>query len=259
MSLREAQATFADPFRTPVSALVHAVEHDTDGATPETAVRQGSKRLTRLVSGALDDVTSAMVQTLGTRRAFIDFRHEGFRRVRALSDVRRLNLWEVDEVAQRLPPRYVAVGAALGLLAGSFGRGGALVSVPLVLSLATRAIGDYAVHYGFDPLEVTERRFVRDVLVAALTPVASVRSASVEHLLTAAALAARAWQRREGRVTGGVLFRMVESICRFGLSRRQKKALVHAGSIVVAAAYAWLLVGVMRAARSAYRQRFLSR
>jgi hypothetical protein len=252
MSLREARATFRDPFRTPVSALVHIVEED--GARPLSLPWRG---LGRLLGGALDAAVAMGIRTLDARAVVRHFRGEGVR-VRGAHELLRLELWEIDEVTARLPRQYLAAGAALGLAAGSLGLAGVAIDVTLVVPLAARAIGDYALHYGFDPRGSEERRFARDVLVAALTPVRSVRAASIDDLAAAALAGTRAWRRREIGL-GATLLRIAQRVFATGLSRGQRAAVARVGCVAAAAVNAWLLVGVMRAARSAYRQRFLAR
>jgi EcsC protein family len=259
MSLREARAAFQDPFRTPISALVHVVERDARDAKAlgRTVLQRGMSRLARVLQGALDAGFRGVFRTLNARAVYGGFRGEGVR-VRRAQDVARLELWEVDEVAERLPPRYIAASVAVGVLSGSLGRVGALVDGALVVGLAARAIGDYALHYGFDPRAPSERRFARDVLVAALTPAHSVRAASIDELVAAGLAAARAWRRREVGLGAPALLRIAQHVFSRGLTRGQRASVARVGSVVAAAVNAWLLLGVMRAARSAYRERFLA-
>ncbi len=243
ISLREARATFADPFRTPVSALVHVVDRDVSSA-------RGSSPVARMVARCLDALFELTFRTIGTHMVFEDFRHEGLRRIRTVTDVRKLELWEVDEVADPLVRRYLTATVALVVFAG----GG--LAAPLSFGLAARAIGDVAFRYGFDPRAPGERRFARDVLVASLTPASSVRSASLDQLLAAALT----WSRRRDSVLGVLtLIRLVRGLLRAGLSQPQRESLARVGTAVAAAANVWLLVGVIRAARSAYRERFIAR
>jgi hypothetical protein len=139
------------------------------------------------------------------------------------------------------------------------GRAGVLLGAPLVLLLAARAVGDHALHYGFDPDAPEERRFARDVLVAALTPAVSVRAASIDELARGAIAGARAWRRREVGLGVPLLLRLGQRILSHGLSREQRASLARVGGVAAGAVSAWLLVGVMRAARSAYRERFVAR
>jgi hypothetical protein len=261
MSLREVRATFADPYRTPVSALVYVALVDPGGPgrgvrPSRDSTRRGGRRLAHLVERAIDALFTIALRSLAPRRALADFPRHGLVHVRAPADVLRLDLWEVDEVARRVLPRYVAAGAALGMITGSLGVVGGIVGLPLVAVLAARAIGDYALHYGVDPRSPGERRFARDVLIAALTPAKSVRSASTDELIAAVIAGARAWQRRRIALGVPLLIRLTRGVCRGGPSRGPSP-LAHAGAILVAAVEAWLLVGVMRAAQSAYRERFL--
>jgi hypothetical protein len=259
MSLREVRATFADPFRTPVSALVHVVEQDEDTLAARSVIRRLASRVGRATDLGLDRVLGLVLETLSAKMALRALARSTTRRVRDLTDVERLALWEVDEAVEHLPVRYLAASAALGLFAGSRGSAGIILGAPLVLGLAVRAIGDVALHYGFDPRVPAERRFVRDVLLASLTPAASVRSASIDELLAAAVVGVRAWNRRRSGLGAPLVLRLARRLVRAGLSRDERRSVARLGSIAAAAVNGWLLVGVMRAARSAYRVRFLER
>jgi hypothetical protein len=250
-SLEEARATFADPYRTPVSALVHA-------ARGRAHHRRAGPRLTRALVRAMDLGFDLVFRALAPETVWRSFARHGVR-ARDPVDVAHLELWEVDEVADRLPSHYIAAGAALGIVVGATGRFGAILDAPLVAAVAAHAIGHYALHYGFDVRDVEERRFARDVLVAALTPVESVRAASADELVIAAIAVLRAWRGRDVGLGAWMFVRLAHRVLTKGLSRDQRASLARVCGVATAVVNAWLLFGVMRAARSAYRQRFVAR
>jgi hypothetical protein len=209
------------------------------------------------------------------------FQRAGYRRIGALADIRRLALWEVDEVAESLVARYVALGAALGGATLGLGSAGALVDLPAAIALAMRAIDESAMHYGFDPACPEERAFARRVLAAALSPAGRLHGASFEPVVHTALTLARLWQRRSsgGFAFGRLAFEVAGKTARAiaARTRRSRSSVrriatrganastssVTVGSatrvVLGAAATAWLLAGVARAAQRAYRERFLLR
>lgn len=259
-TLNELGEAFTSPFRTPVAALVHVVSGPPAGSPLR---RRRSRRLGVLLKSALVRVDQLATSSLRPSAVFAAYRRGGHARVKTLADVRRLELWEQDEVAEHVQAKYLAGGAALGVVAGAVGVPGAALLVPLVTVLALRAIGDYALHYGYDPSTPSERKFAVGILAAALSPTSNLRSASVDELVEAGTSLARAWRReKNARVALPFVLGIAKRVFRTLLTRSDRHVVARMasrlGSIVGAGASAWLLLGVMRAARSAYRERRLA-
>ncbi len=262
-TLSDLEAASRGPFCTPISALVHAVGEEGRSAPTRRHPRQ--ERLGSALRGALVHLNAVATSTLSRPSVYKTFRREGYRRVRTLDDVRRMELWEVDEVADGVERKYVAGGAVLGALAGALGlRWGVLIDLPVVTLLAFRAIGEYALHYGYDPSSPEERAFAIAILTGALSPKSDVHGASLDELIDAGTSMARTWKREKDlRLVVPVAWALGKRL--FGtLIRRADRRLAsrigsRAFSVASAGANAWLVFGVMRTARAMYRERRLRR
>jgi hypothetical protein len=177
------------------------------------------------------------------------YRRAGYRRVRVTRDVRRLALWEVDELSEWVVGKYAALGVGLGLGAALLGPLGLHASALLSALLALRAVDETAIRYGYDARSPRERPFLRSALAVALHD-----DGSLEDLAHSAVAWARAWRRWTRAVPVAVTL----GLARAGLAARDVRSTLDIRALVLAAANAWLLAGVARSARSAYRERFLS-
>lgn len=225
-SLLEVKEGLGGPLRTPVSALLHLAAQGTPPA--RTSQRREHRTIAEAVRWMLGGLSDRAARSLRVR-------------------VRRVALWEADEGSAGLAPRYAALGVLLGLAAGGLRRAGAGANVPLVAFLGLRVIHEHAAWYGFDPHAPHERAFAARLLAAALAPSAALHDAPFDDLVRAGARAARRW-RKDAMVRAGVVVALA-------VARRLPRS---AGGLALAAVDAWLLAGVARAARSAYRARRLT-
>ncbi len=258
-SLREARAAFANPLLTPLSALAHlALEARQEGK--QDALALPAKRLSRALSTALALLHALTLKTLSTQRVVETFRKAGYRRVKSLADVQKLDLWEVDEVADSLRGKYLLAAAGSGLVAGSFGLVGATTDLPLITGMALRCLDECALHYGFDPSLPAERSFIVKVLAAALGPAASAKAASLEEVVHLALSMKRHWETRRFR---GVSLPMAAQLLRRGAQmisgKKSSKLLGTVGAAATGGVNTWLMMGVLQAGMSAYREKFLLR
>jgi hypothetical protein len=258
-TLKEARDAFKNPLLTPLSALAHIIG-DARRAGRQDALRLPTRRLSRSLSTALAFLNDLALRTLRPAAVVDAFRKAGHRRVRQVADVQKLDLWEIDELADGVKSKYLLASAALGLVSGSFGLAGAAADVPLVSTMALRCIDECALFYGFDPNTPDERAFTVKVLAAALGPARSAKTASVEELAQLAMLVKDRW---EAQAMGGVSLPMAAQLLRktAGLlaGRGRSRALGSIGAALTGGVNAWLMVGVVQAGLSAYRERFLAR
>jgi hypothetical protein len=266
-TLREARR--ADPLRTPVAALVHLAgttraptrERPFESAPGAKSLGARAREVALFASGvlahAVDALNDVARRTLDRRAVAVRFQRAGHRSIapERLADVRRLALWEVDEVAEGLAFRYAALAAGLGGATVAMAPAGLAFDVAAVIALAMRAIDECALIYGFDPSDPDERRFARNVLAAALTSRAEVRRASFVPVIRAGMSALRLL-RVVGPVAGAVRRAAGASASRRPTRVRASAATV-AAVLASGAVHAWLMVGVVRAAEAAYRERFL--
>ena len=247
------------PYRTPISALVQVLRAQVLGAqVPGVRVLRDSRELPvpDTFALALWRILAAMghvaAKTVRSER-LDELRRWAMRPVRSLGDRSRLDLWEVDEAVRWVEPKYVALGALVGLASGPFGMRGLAVGKPLLTLLALRQIHEYAMRYGFDVDDPEERAFAVRVLVAALCPNRLPGQVQPEDLSQVTRTA-----KYVGRFVG--FFDAVRSVVRRVLRTKKSSRAVPAVTAVGMAAYgAWFLRGVAEVASLAYRERFVAR
>ena len=258
-SLREARAAFANPLLTPLSALAHLAQEARQEGKKD-ALALPAKRLSRALSTALALLHALSLRTLSEQRVVDGYRKAGHRRVKALGDVQKLDLWEVDEVAESLRGKYLLAAAGSGVVAGSFGLIGATTDLPLISAMALRCLDETALHYGFDPAEPDERRFIVKVLAAAIGPAASAKTASLDEVVQVALAVKKHWEPRRVR---GISLPMAVQILRKGAQvisgKKRSRLLGTVGAAATGGVNTWLMMGVLQAGMSAYREKFLVR
>lgn len=257
--LRDARDAFDNPFRTPISAFAHMVERRGRPSDAQIAALMDGETGAVVVSAAsgVAALGELAMRTLRPEAVWASFRREGHRGVRGIAHVRRLALWEVDEVADGLRKKYLLLGAALGAAAGAAGVSALTLDAPVITALAMRAIGDVALHYGFDVREPEERAFAMKVLIASIVPGVSVDAANLDDLGRVGAALSRTWKRRTRQAWGlpfalHVVRRLLRKDSGTSLLRRMV-------GLATAGANAWLMIGVTETAQAAYRRRFLER
>ncbi len=163
-------------------------------------------------------------------------------------------------MADSLRGKYLLTAAGSGLVAGSFGLVGATTDLPLIAAMALRCLDETALHYGFDPSEPSERSFIVKVLAAALGPAASAKTASLEEVVQVALAVKKHWETRRFR---GISLPMAAQLLRKGaqlISGKKHSRLVGTvGAAATGGVNTWLMMGVLQAGMSAYRERFLLR
>lgn len=270
-AIEEMTVTAHDPYRTPFSVLVHAsrsaprrgVEPSRPlrglSASSSSAPPSAHAAVGALVAQALERVGRLVTRTVPASRGVERVRGIGAWRVRQPEEIAKLDLWEVDEGAAGVKPKYVALGALLGVIAGAFGTRGLAADAPLVAALGMRAVSEYAICYGFDPRSPDEQAYATRVFAAALAPEARAlrdpQSASIDTGATLGAVA-----EAIGGLSGAL--GVARALARFGrkvLATRAARVAPVLGALAGAALNAWTLLGVARTAELAYQQRFLAR
>ena len=177
-----------------------------------------------------------------------------------LSAIQRLSLEEVDGVIGRLSLKYKVLGMAGGAVTGLFGPVASASSTVALVTLALRAINEYAMYYGFDIRHSeTERQYALAVLAVST---ASSDAARQELLAHATAMA----QTRAG---GGPTLDLqhkqlsqnakglAESLA-MGLAKgKVAQSVPGAGALIGAGFDKAILTSVCETAHNLYRERFL--
>ncbi|PRX37763.1 EcsC protein family protein [Meinhardsimonia xiamenensis] len=238
------------------AAIAQAVERQREfEAARATRLGQGAERLTRPFGAAL----ARLIPPDLARKAL-----EQADAAAALTLPRELTGHDVDDieaceaVALRVQAWAQGTNAATGGAAGWFGAAGLAVDVPATITLAARTVRATAAAYGFAGDDEGERAFRLMVLEVATTMAQDERQARIEELNAMARTLASAEARM---ATEWLIEKVVERVARqLGLSfaaRKMGQVVPIVGGVVAAAVNASFQADVARAARYAYRQRWL--
>ena len=202
--------------------------------------------------------------------------------VASLSDLRRLDLQQIDAVGRRGASWYYPAFAALsGMGAGLVISGGELVTaasagaaaapsgavvvgafagdVAVVLGLASRSVGHVSLLYGYDPEEPAEKLFVMSVVNAGTAMSATAKTAAMADIsrLTQALVRGKTWEILDKSIVAKVSAQFAK---RFGfrLTKQGLGKVVPVVGILVGGTFNWTtLEAIVDAADVAYRRRFL--
>ncbi|MET8409436.1 EcsC family protein [Streptomyces sp. NPDC005195] len=202
--------------------------------------------------------------------------------VESLLDLRRLDLEQIDAVRGRAASLYYPAAAALSgagaglvisggqfVIAASAGAaaapsGGAIAGAfvadtAVVLGLASRAVGQVSLFYGYDPEEPVEKLFVMSVVNVGTASSATAKNAAMADIsrLTQALFRGKTWEVLNDAVVTKVSQQFAKAFG-FRLTKKGLGKAVPAFGIVVGGALNWTtLEGIVDAAEMAYRRRFL--
>jgi EcsC protein family len=202
--------------------------------------------------------------------------------VASLSDLRRLDLEQIDAVRGRgaswyYPAIAALSGAGAGLVitggelvvtvsagASAAPSGGAITGAVLgdaaaVLGLASRSVGHVSLFYGYDPEDPVEKLFVMSVVNAGTAMSASAKTAAMADIsrLTQALVRDKAWAVLDKSVVAAVSKQFAKAFSvRF--TKQSLGKVVPAAGIILGGAFNWAtLEAIVDAADIAYRRRFL--
>lgn len=202
--------------------------------------------------------------------------------VARLADVRRLDLEDVDSVRGRGASWYYpAMAAATGAGAGFAITGGSLTVVAsagasaapsaaavfgayaadgaAVLALSSRAVGQIALSYGYDPELPAEKLFVLAVVNAGTAVTASAKHAAFADIskLTQALVRGKTWTVLNESIVARVASKFAGDFTG-RLTKQGLGKVVPGVGVAVGATFNWsTLEGIVDAADTAYRRRFL--
>ncbi|GGT14403.1 MULTISPECIES: EcsC family protein [Streptomyces] len=202
--------------------------------------------------------------------------------VESLRDVRRLDLQQVDAVRGRAASWYFPAAAALsgattglvisggqlavaasagaaaapsgGAIAGAF-----IADTAAVLGLASRAVGQVSLFYGYDPEEPAEKLFVMSVVNVGTASSATAKNAAMADIsrLTQALFRGKSWTVLNESVVSKVSQQFAKAFG-FRLTKRGLGKAVPLVGVAVGSTLNWTtLEGIVDAAEMAYRRRFL--
>lgn len=202
--------------------------------------------------------------------------------VTALSDLRRLDLEQIDVVRGRgaswgypLAAALSGAGAGLAISGGELAvpitggvaaaptgaviAGAFVADAALVLALGSRCVGEVSLQYGYDPEEPAEKLFILSVVNAGTAISAGAKSAAMADIsrLTQALVRKKAWEVLDRSIVAQVSKQFAKA---FGvrLTKQGLGKVVPVAGILVGSTLNWTtLEGIFDAANVAYRRRFL--
>ena len=122
-----------------------------------------------VVSGLIS-LTNEISQDLVWREAIMQEFQGAGHAVESPSDVRKLDLEQVDTRLDGLAAKYKGLAAVEGMATGAIGLAGILPDIVALLALNLRAAGEYATYCGFDITHPNERLYALHILNASTKP-----------------------------------------------------------------------------------------
>ena len=202
--------------------------------------------------------------------------------VMELSDLRQLDLKQIDRVRGKgaswyYPASAAISGAGAGLLitggvaaipvsagvaaapSGAVIAGAVVGDTALVLAFASRSVGHISLHYGYDPEEPAEKLFILSVVNAGSALSATAKTAALADVsrLTQALVRGKVWSVLDKSIVSQVSKQFAKA---FGVrfTKQSLGKVVPVAGIALGATFNWTtLESIVDAANIAYRRRFL--
>lgn len=231
------------------------VERVTDKAFDNAVGVAVAKAIQGLVS-VLNDGASWSVRV---DSIYAEFRSAGYSFVHRRTDIHRLDLRDVDKIVGYLAAKYKLAALAEGAGAGTLGAPGIAIDIPALVSLALRAVNEYATYYGFDVSLRHEQAFAMTVLSAASSPTVAAKQVTMAELTKLGVLIAqrKTWAELE-RLIGVQVIKKIAQALGIRLTKAKLAQIVPmVGAAVGGGFNAWYLSNVTETAYHLYRERFL--
>jgi hypothetical protein len=252
-----------DAFRKPTQSRAgRALSRITAPAGKAADLVSGSfvgEAVTRAVEGILSLLNDGASWSVRTEAIHSEFRARGHRQVHSSGDIHSLELEQVDRTVGYLAAKYKALAAAEGAGVGALGGVAILGDIPLLATLALRAVNEFAAYYGFDTSLPSERMFALSVLTLASSPTVAAKQLTLVELSHASAMLSRGaalGELQRGASIGA--FKTSAEALGVRLTKGKLAQLIPiAGAVVGAGFNAWYLNEVTHTAYMLYRERFL--
>lgn len=157
---------FKNPNETWLQNLADFVDYPLDVAGDFLFNNPIGDRVEPAVVRVMSVLNGAAASSVRHQAIFGRFREHGFS-VDAVDDVAGLNIDGINETIGHLAAKYQSLGAMAGASASVLGVAGVTADIPALVTLALRAINEYATYFGFDSKQDDERWYVLMVLAAA--------------------------------------------------------------------------------------------
>ena len=242
------------PVREAVQPMIDKVG---DQLADSPAARLGNE----IFKGMVSFLSNTSAATVRTGTIFQEFRDKTGHSIHAPADIEGLSLAMIERIVNGLAAKYRVAGVGEGAVAGSAGAGGLAADIPVLTTLALRAIGEYATYYGFDLEEKDERLYMLYVLSLACSLDSSAKYKVLAEMNTVAVRIAQNTEWEAANKT--VLLQSIKKIAeKFGDKLTKKKLMQIVpgiGAVIGAWSSSSLLADICEASYYVYRKRFLMR
>ena len=209
----------------------------------------------------ITSVCNDMAQwSISQEAIYSEFRNAGHSEVHGPSDVFNVELEKIDKLVGWLDAKYKGIALVEGAGMGAIGLPGIPPDVVAVITLALRAVGEYATYYGFDVSLQNERLFALNILGLASSGTAQCKGLAMAQLVRIAQDVAK---KKTFKVLEQHTFVLVIQQISKALGIRLTKdklaqAIPVAGAVVGGGFNAYFISNVCQAAYYLYRERFLA-
>lgn len=209
------------------------------------------------ITGVCNDVAQWSVRP---EAIYSEFRGDGHNSITKAAHIFSLDLEQVDKVVGFLAAKYKGIALTEGAALGLAGLPGIPVDIVALISLALRAVGEYATYYGFDVSMQQERLFAMNVLGLASSPTDSSKSLAMAQLVRIAQDVAQkqTWKQLEQHAFVQVIQQISKTLGIRLTKGKLAQVLPVSGSVVGGGFNAYFTSKVCDAAYYLYRERFLA-
>jgi len=216
--------------------------------------------LSNVITGIVKIANDTAQWTVRPEAIIKEFQTRGFKNIKDVKDIQKLDLEDVDKVIGWLDYKYKGLALLEGGTLGAAGLPGLAVDIPAIIFINLRAIGEFASYFGFDVSLQNERLFAMNVLAYASSPTDKSKQIALAQLIKISQDVAK---RKTWKVLEEYAFvQMIQSIAKAVGLRLTKAKLAQimpvSGAIVGAGFNTYYTSKVCDAAFYLYRERYLA-
>lgn len=213
----------------------------------------------KAIAGIVSSINDGASWSVRTEAIYEEFRADGHAAVRGAADLEGLDLRDLDKTVGYLAAKYKALAGGEGAAAGLLGLPGIAIDIPALVSLALRAVNEYATYYGFDVSLQHEQAFVVSILGAASSPTVAAKQAAMAELskLTVLIAQRKTWAELQRLVSVQMIKKIAQALGIRLTKAKLAQIVPLVGAGVGAGFNAWYVASVTETAYHLYRERFL--
>lgn len=213
----------------------------------------------KAVAGIVSTLNDGASWSVRADAIYEEFRADGHVGVQRASDLHHLDLGDVDKTVGYLAAKYKVMAGGEGAAAGMLGFPGIAVDIPALVSLALRAVNEYATYYGFDVAIEHERAFAMSILGAASSPTVAAKQVAMAELTKLSVMIAqrKTWAELQRLVSVQVIKKIAQALGIRLTKAKLAQVVPLVGAGVGAGFNAWYVANVTETAYHLYRERFL--